>query len=264
MYNDIWEYVNQMNATHLFIMIYCWGIAFVFLLEHPKRVQYFNSIYFHIKPSRVFLFSTTKMPLWQFHSVWGIGMITLVLAGLWVYPQLMLLLSAIALFIYYKTMKSMSDVNRKPIHVILILSSLVFLPNWASGLKDTSHLYVYWLVTIILSQMYVSSAYQKIKKSGWKWTDGYSFRYYLLNHYQNLGNQKALFVAKQPIWLLSLMSVFVLFFEGSFFLVIFFPVFFPYYALAGILFHCTTLLLMEINYLRLVIWSYLGLLMIMI
>lgn len=251
---------TTLNPTHLFAMIFCWGIALTVLWEHRLNAAYVHSAFLSLNPAQIARFPAQNISPIQFHLLGLLALVALISAGAFVFPRVALLLSAGILYIYYKVVKPVDGVRRKPLHIMLILMSLAFLPDWEFSQYGTSFNDVQTLVLLILSQMYVSSAFHKLKKSDWKWGDGNSLKYYLNFHFLMYDDQLPLWLAQQPKWVLKVASISTLIFEGTFFLLLFFPALIPVYIAIGIGFHLFSLIIMRINYLRLVIWSYLGLL----
>lgn len=255
-------FLNISNSTYCFTSIYCAGLLLVLIFEHRKRLKYVQSSFFKLNGSKIFRYEIRERSDKNFQIVFLFLFVSLFLAIFHFVPPLTLISSAIFYYIYSRFCVSMDDVIRKPNHIILLLLSLAFLPDWFVDEKNNDSQLVVYVVLVILSQMYGSSAYQKLKKSGLKWMDGYSIRYYLKYHHLMYGNRLPLILSNYPIKLLSFFSWLTILFEATFFLTLFFPSLIPIYSVLGISFHLSTLIIMRINYFRLVMLIYLGLLII--
>ncbi len=247
-----------LNPTYRFTKIYALGILAILLFEHKRRLSYVQSPFIKLWDVIILGFNVKNINPVYFNLLFATLCGSLICVIFLIAPRLMLIISSLLAYIYMRITLYMDDVNRKPFHVITILLSLAFLPEWGKeNVATTSYLVI--LISVILSQMYFSTSYQKLKKSGLKWMNGHTMRSNLFYHYLLYNNKLAFWLGKQSTTILIFLSIYALLFELSFILVLGFPNLLIYYICAGILFHLGILLFMKINYFRLIIWSYLAL-----
>jgi hypothetical protein len=97
-----------------------------------------------------------------------------------------------------------------------------------------------WLLALV----YLDAALSKLGKGGLYWMNGYTLQYKLANSGVELGNNLAVWLSQQHtlVWLLSWMTILL---EGTFFLVLIFPVLALLYIPMGVFFHVGLCVVME-------------------
>lgn len=95
--------------------------------------------------------------------------------------------------------------------------------------------------------MYLSSAWQKLRRGGLQWCNGSTLQAYLVEHYLWGDMLGALRLAQKPL-LCRLLSMLVCTFELTFWLILVCPHLTYGYALSGIAFHVGTAQIMRIQY----------------
>jgi hypothetical protein len=259
---DLLSQISGLNSGFLFTAVYCFGLVSVVVLEHPEKVRYLRSPLSEVSRTTLTPIPHFRMTPGQFHLVGFLTVVSLLLAGTWTCPRLTLLSAACCVAVYYRPVIEMNDVLRKPMHVIFVLIGLAFLPDWELTSHDRAYPYVLPLVLIILAQMYFSSALEKLRHSGLKWVNGYTLRAFFRLHCLMYGEARMNWIARQSLNFHKFMSALTLAFEATFWLSIVFHCLVPIYAIAGISFHLFKVVFMRIHYLRLAIWSYIGILLV--
>jgi hypothetical protein len=96
----------------------------------------------------------------------------------------------------------------------------------------------------LLALMYLDAALSKLGNGGFTWMNGYTLQYKIANSGVELGNNLAVWLSQQHtiVWLLSLMTIWL---EGTFFLVLIFPVLALVYIPMGVMFHVGLCVVME-------------------
>ena len=105
------------------------------------------------------------------------------------------------------------------------------------------------MIKIAIAQIYFSSGIQKLKHSGLDWCNGKSLQAYLIENYL-WSDRKAGYLLASKSGLCAVLSSLTLFFELSFWAIIFFPQLTFVYVTMALLFHIGTYLTMRINYLK--------------
>ena len=101
-----------------------------------------------------------------------------------------------------------------------------------SGFARWSLLLIQWVIALA----YLSGAYHKLRPAGLDWVNGHTLKYYLIRDGLRWDIDAALWLADQH-WLTVILSWFTLLFEGSFFLVLVFPVLALVYVPLGVALH---------------------------
>lgn len=104
--------------------------------------------------------------------------------------------------------------------------------NAESGFARWPLLLIGW----VLALAYLSATYLKLRGAGLDWVNGHTLKYYLIRDGLRLNIDAALWLADQH-WLTVTLSWFTLVFEGSFFLVLVFPVLALVYVPLGVALH---------------------------
>src|SRR5208283_2728824 len=128
-----------------------------------------------------------------------------------VVPRLMLPAALICFPIYFIPILPLGYIQRKVNLIPIVLAVLTAAPERTIQ-----------LVTIAVAMVYLSGALEKLRSGGIRWTDGQSIQAYLIEHYLYTQRPQALWLARRPA-LCRALSVLVLVWELTFWLVIFFP-----------------------------------------
>ena len=157
-------------------------------------------------------------------------------------------MALIAYFFYFNPIMSLAYIQRKTNLIPLVLLILLLSPGLSQPLTQPTPIWPLWLVKAALAQIYLSAGVQKLRRSGWQWSDGNSLQAYLVEHYL-WGDTPAAWWLAQRLWLCRWISRLTLIFEVSFGLILVFPALTPLYVVGGLLFHLATGLTMRIHYL---------------
>lgn len=107
--------------------------------------------------------------------------------------------------------------------------------------------YARWPLLVIgwlLAFMYLSATYGKLADAGLDWLNGFTLQYWLFHDAVRFGSDVGFWLAEQHT-LTKLLSWLTVLFEGSFFLVMFFPALAILYVPAGLAFHTGIFLAMK-------------------
>lgn len=131
--------------------------------------------------------------------------------------------------------------------IMLFLTTMPFTINHSPTF--TTDTWPILLIKTSLSMVYFSSFIQKMKNTGLAWIKGNKMKEVFAYHdLLNESNWSEMF--NRYSFVLKLIAMFVLLFEASFWLSIFFPEYDLYFGISLLTFHLIILLLFKINYLK--------------
>ena len=129
-----------------------------------------------------------------------------------------------------------------------VLSLDHFFRRWRGGIRSrpdvddilgAESVFARWpllLTRWVFALIYLSAAYLKVRWGGLDWLNGHTLKYYVARDALRQNIDLGMWLADQQ-WLIVSLSWFTLLFEGSFFLVLFFPVLALIYVPAGAALH---------------------------
>lgn len=236
----------------MFLILFCAALALQILINFRQQLRYFES-----QPTRIYknpplLLNRVKIPVLSktgFISTGFILVFCLIFSTIGYYPRFFILLSLVCYFLYFNPIISLSYIQRKTNLIPIVLFILLFSPSIDAQLDQPTTGWSILLVKIVLAQIYFSAGMQKLRRTGLRWADGRSLQAYFIDHYLWGDTQSALKMANHPS-LCRLLSISVLIFELTFWIIIFLPVLTYIYLPAAFLFHLGILFTMKINYLK--------------
>jgi hypothetical protein len=185
-----------------------------------------------------------------FYIIFGaIFLISLLAIFLGIHPSIFSFICLVLYFPIFNSIQSLDYIQRKTnllpfIFLIFIFSSGIHIKyNSPNGVWEII------LIKILIAQVYFSAGINKLKKGGIAWITGANLQAYFLENYL-WNNGKIIYDVAQRKNLCSVISIVVLFFELSFIIIVFIPKLTFLYVLFGFFFHCSTIVLMRINYLK--------------
>ncbi len=166
-------------------------------------------------------------------------------------PVLPLLIAGVGALIYFAQVVEIPAVRRKAntVPIILLLVGAAYLAPAETAERIACA--CFFTLKLVVAQIYVSSGFTKLRKSGLRWADGESLRMWLVHYHLRNGSRAALALARHH-WASRFSAGVVLMFELTFWLMIPFPRLAWVYLPLGIIFHLGTAVLMRIHY-----WIYL-------
>lgn len=244
--------ITDKNEVQMFATLFLCYLIFQLLINFRKQWQYFNTQPLKLYENKIKILGkfTIPTPNKSQFLIYSIALpLTLTLALFNIYPKIFLFLSLIFYFLYFTPITSFPDVQRKTNLIPLVMIILLVSPFFGETLDKKSTNWEIILVKVLIVQMYLSSALQKLKYSGLAWCNGKTLQAYLMESYLYNDNKNAIYIS-QKLWLCSLLSWFSLVFELSIILMLFLPSLTYVFLLLGILFHLGTKITMQINYLK--------------
>ena len=240
------------NQPRLFLIVFCSYLALVVSWNFREQTRYFRT-----RPSRIYgqpplLLGRFQLPALtskQF-QILGVAFITsLLLAASGVFTRLFLLAAIVCYFPYFNSIMSMASIQRKSNLLPIVLLILFASPSVGASLWAPGPVWPILLIKLALTQMYFSAGVQKLRNSGLKWLTGESLRAYLVKHYLWGDTKRALQMADRP-GICRILSILILVFELTFFLILTSHSLSLIYCLVGIVFHLGISATMRINYLK--------------
>ncbi|MGN6398638.1 MAG: hypothetical protein ACTHMI_23920 [Mucilaginibacter sp.] len=165
------------------------------------------------------------------------------------YARVFVFIALISYFFYFSQIISLAYIQRKTNLLPIVLLVLLLSPSLDKPLLAPSTGWELLLIKIALLQVYFSAGLQKLTQSGIGWLSGRNLQAYLLENYLWSGRKGALLIAEKPL-LCNVLSTLILFFELTFWIVLFFPQVTFFYLVFALMFHIGTLITMRINYLK--------------
>ncbi len=239
------------NGVRIFLILFCITTVVQFGIHCREQFRFFQSEPILVYGNLPRIFAWIQMPPLsngQFILAgycFGLGLLG---ATLGIAPQLFLLVAFVAYFFYFSQIMPLSYIQRKTNLIPIVILILFFAPGLAQPLAQPTPVWSLFLVKVSLVQIYFSAGLQKLRRSGWQWSDGCSLQAYLAEHYLWADTRLAWWLT-QRLWLCRWLSRLTLIFELSVGLILVFPSLTFGFALSGILFHLGTGLTMRIHYL---------------
>jgi len=237
-----------MSPADLFTSLYCGVLAATLCLKHPDQYRYLLFAGAS-EPTALLVnrFPIPRLSARQFHLVAASFVICLVLASLHCVQTAALSVATGLYFLYFGQIRGLSYIHRKTnlIPQVLIVLALRPLVDQLSGISAP-----YWsleVVEALVVEIYLVSAFCKLRTSGFAWTRPAQMRGILLFHHlcYELPLSAALAGNAAVCGFLGLGG---LLFELTFWTVLVLPGAAVPYALAGLGLHLCTLVLMRIDY----------------
>ncbi|HTI60173.1 hypothetical protein [Mucilaginibacter sp.] len=249
---DLFSNAHGPNEAGMFAKLFCAVSAIQVLLSFRQQYRYFQTEPWKIYGRRQRLLGFLPLPALNKYQFLGSGLclttcLVLVCAGF--YTRIFIFIALVNYFLYFSPIISLAYVQRKTNLLPVVLLILLLSPSLDKPLAAPSTAWELILVKIALVQVYFAAGLQKLIRSGLRWVNGKNLQAYLMENYLWSDKKSALVIASRPM-LCMILSTLTLFFELTFWLVIFFPSFTFFYVAFAILFHTSTLITMRINYLK--------------
>lgn len=228
------------DPNRLFQSLYCGSIAIQTAIHYREQLRFFRT-----SPARVYGPTPVLLGLVRLPSVAGEALfacagagfvVTLAAAACGVAPQLLLAAALVCFLIYFVPILPLGYIQRKVNLIPVVLTVLIVSPGRTIQ-----------LVQIAVATVYLSGGLEKLRNGGIRWIDGRSLQACLLTSYLYHERLPALWLARRER-LCRVLSVLVLVWELSFWLVIVFPPLVWIYVPAGLAFHAGTAIAMRIHY----------------
>ena len=240
------------NHFLVFVKLFSLLLIIIILLNFQNQIRYLKT-----KPIKVYgehqkllnLFAIPS-PNPTLYIIFGaIFIISLTAIFLGVHPSIFSFICLVLYFPIFNSVQSLDYIQRKTnllpfVFLIFIFSSGIHLKyNSMSGVWEII------LIKILIAQIYFSAGINKLKKGGTEWINGANLQAYFFENYL-WNNRQITYEVAQRKNLCSAISLAVLFFELSFIIIVFLPNLTYIYLIFGLIFHCSTFVLMRINYLK--------------
>jgi hypothetical protein len=237
------------NYVRLFASLYCGAIAAIICLRHADQFAYLKIMRPSEKPARVLrLWRVPPLTDLQFHAA-GAGLVlTLTMAAVGMFPRMALCSAAAIYFLYFGQIASLSYVTRKIYLIPQILLLLTAAPGIGQSFNRPAPTWPLLAIQAVLAQMYLSSAFSKLRASGIGWVRWTQLQGILLEHDLAYDLPLSSLIARSR-WICGILGFAALSFELTFWVVLAAPRMSPVYAVTGIVLHVSTLVLMRIDYL---------------
>ena len=247
---------NILSSTNLkldvFTMLFCSSLAFQIAVNFNVQLHFFKTdpVQIYGNPQKLLgFFQLPALNTNQFLMV-GIALVmSLCLAVVGILPVLMLVIALACNLLYFSSIQPLAFIQRKTNLTAIVLLILIFSTSFKPFLATQHTNWTMLLVKIAISQLYLSSGFQKLVHSGLKWAKGDYIKAYLVDHYLWGDRRMALIIARNPM-LCSIISSTTLIFELTFWLIIICPSLTAIYVSLAFIFHLGTLLTMRINYIK--------------
>lgn len=237
-----------MNIVRLFAILYCGSLSVIVIWRHRQQSRYARLLGPFETPEKVLgRWRIPRLNNRQFHLV-GFCFVGCLVLGMLQPTARIALATAIPLyFVYFGQFLGISYVVRKSNLIPQILLILVLSPSIDKALPVASSRWVLLTIQALLVQVYLSSAYSKLRNTGFAWVSAREQQGILLFHdlCYDLPFSRRLANIDRLCWLMGI-SAFV--FEASFWIILVISKLSWIYAIVGILFHVTTWFLMKIDY----------------
>jgi len=236
----------------MFLILFCLTLALQLIRNFGDQFNFFKTSPAKIygdSPAVLGLFRIPRISSGSFILAGVVLFLSLLAAALGVIPRVSVAVALVCYFFYFSPIISISYVNRKTNLIPIALMILLFSPSIARPLSEPTPEWPLVLIKICIVQMYLSAGIQKLRRCGLKWTDGTFLRDYFLNHYL-WGDMSAAMRLAQNLTLCRVLSILVLAFELTFWIILFVPALAYVYVVSGILFHLGTWFTMRINYMK--------------
>ena len=238
-----------MNTVRLFAAAYCAWIGLTVVFHHADQLRYARLTRTIESPPKLFgAWAIPRLPDPLFHLAGASFLICLALGTIGGISRIALAMAIPLYFIYFSQFISISYVVRKSNLIPQILLVLVFAPSLSEPWNVESPRWPLLFVQALLAQMYLSSAYCKLRNAGSRWMTGRQIQGVLLYHHLSYDLPLSCRIARMS-WLCRTMSISAFAFESTFWIVLLVPCLGIAYAIVGITFHLATRRLMKIDYL---------------
>jgi hypothetical protein len=165
--------------------------------------------------------------------------------------------AAVASLLWFAQVHEVAHVRRKANTVPVVLATLALAEGTGAGLDEPAARWPLVLVTVVVVQVYVSSAVQKLRHAGPRWARGAELSDALVRHHLWADRPLAWALAGRPR-LCRVVATGMLVFEMTTPLVLVWPWLAVPYLMTGVLFHVGSGLIMGIHYLPYLGPSYLA------
>jgi hypothetical protein len=240
------------NHTRMFLILFCLTLALQTLVNFRKQFRYFKTSPHRIYGKPIRLLGKFQLPAlsdFQFILLGFLFSISLLLAAINIFPRFFIFLALLSYFPYFNSIMSLSFIQRKTNLIPIVLFVLLFAPSINGTLDNNTPQFPIILIKIAIAQMYFSAGLQKLRRTGLRWCNGESLQAYLIDHYLWGDTKLALILAKRKN-LCMILSMLLLSFELTFWIIIPLPQLTYFYVAAALSFHLGTRLSMRINYLK--------------
>jgi hypothetical protein len=218
------------------------------VFHHADQLRYARLTRTIESPAKLFgAWEIPRLPDLLFHLAGGSFVLCLALGTIGGISRIALALAIPLYFIYFSQFISISYVVRKSNLIPQILLVLVLAPSLSEPWNVDSPRWPLLFVQALLAQMYLSSAYCKLRNAGSRWMTGEQMQGVLLYHHLSYDLPLSCRIARMS-WLWT-MSISAFAFESTFWIVLLVPRLGIAYAIVGITFHLATRRLMKIDYL---------------
>jgi hypothetical protein len=241
--------MTGVNSVQLFTSMYCGVIAAMVCIRHADQFAYLKLTRPILAPARILhRWPVPRLRDAQFHAT-GVGLaLTLLMSAAGVFPRAALLLAVAFYFLYFGQISSLSYVQRKIYLMPQILLLLAVAPDPGRSSHGAAPAWPLLMVQAILAQMYLSSAFCKIRTSGIRWASWKQLQGILLEEHLTYDLPLSARLA-QSRWFCGIFGVGALAFELTFWVILVIPRSAAPYAVTGLLLHVSALILMRIDYL---------------
>jgi hypothetical protein len=188
-------------------------------------------------------FQGNLVEAWQMYVAVSILCGSLILAGLGWRPRWMLFVALLSHLNIYAPM----NYEFRPYDDNIVFFNLLVMAIFPYSKSSTSPSWIFEFIKINLALSYFSAFISKMLNSGLEWAHGYTLQSYLFERYFMTGNKLALFVA-QHYALCTVLSVFTLLAEATFWTVLIPGRLAVITAWIGFLLHVGVFMLMTINF----------------
>ena len=239
------------NTIGVFAKLFSATFAIMLLVHFNQQLRYFKSqpTRVQIKPEKLFdIYEIPPLNVLLFKVLgWVmIGSLLAIVVGF--LPRFFIFITLVCYIPYFNAIQSLEYIVRKSNLLPFVLLVLLVSPSLNTPLSISVPNWDVILIKIGMTQMYLSAGIQKLKYGGLKWGNGPSLQAHLAENYLLRGNKWVLLLAKQRV-LCQVLSVWTLFFELTFGLILFYPSLTVFYVLNSFCFHLGIGLTMRINYL---------------
>lgn len=244
--------LSASNYILVFTKLFCALTVLQLVINFNTQYRYFKTNPTVIYGKAIMLlgfFQLPKLSKQQFVLSGVTLIISLIFCFFGVFPRLFILVAFICYFIYFTSIISMAQVQRKTNILPFVFLVLLVSPSLNKTFDTPATTWELVLIKIAIIQIYLSAGIQKLKVSGLKWCNGESLQAYLMENYLWSDQKSAYHLAKHKV-VCSVLSTLTLLFELTFVLVIIFPSLSYFYLIFALCFHLGTMFTMRINYLR--------------
>jgi len=175
-------------------------------------------------------------------------LLCLALAVIGVMPRLALVACCILYFLYFGQIRTLSYVVRKSNLIPQLLLVMALAPGLNRSFMETCPTWPIVIGKILVIHVYVSAGYSKLRNSGLNWATSSQLQGILLLQHMKYDIPLAVRVARNGR-LCSALAILTLSHQLTFPIVLLVPSLEPYYVVTALVFHLSTRILMQIDYL---------------